>query len=115
MTTPTSLRERLSRLVALRELKGAALFSSSSVVLNLASLASGFLVYRWLPPYYMGIWQTMVLVQTYCSFLTLGVANGMNRELPYVLGRGEVDRGRAMAATTMAFSLFASGLALLGG
>lgn len=114
MTTPTSLRERLSRLVALRELKGAALFSSSSVVLNLASLASGFLVYRWLPPYYMGIWQTMVLVQTYCSFLTLGVANGMNRELPYVLGRGEVDRGRAMAATTMAFSLFASGLALLG-
>jgi O-antigen/teichoic acid export membrane protein len=114
MTVPTGLRERLSRLVALRELKGAALFSSSSVILNLASLAAGFLVYRWLDPYYMGIWQTMMLVQTYCSFLTLGVANGMNRELPYVLGRGEVERGRRMAATTQAFSLWIGVLSLAG-
>ncbi len=114
MTFGARLGERLSRLVAVRELKGAALFSASSVVLNLASLAAGFLVYRWLDPYYMGIWQTMVLVQTYCNFLTLGVANGMNRELPYVLGRGEVERGHRMAATTQAFSLWVGALSLVG-
>jgi len=114
MTVAARLRERVSRLVALRDLKGAALFSSSSVVLNLANLVSGFLVYRWLAPYYMGMWQTMVLVQVYCHFLTLGVINGMNRELPYVLGQGQLELGRSMASTTQAFSLAVSAVSFAG-
>lgn len=85
--------------------KNISLFTSSAVILNISSLISGFLVYRWIDPYYIGIWQTMMLVQTYSAFLRLGVINGMNRELPFCLGKGDVGQARKYAETAQYFSL----------
>jgi len=74
------LRDRFNlRRFGIGDLKTASLFTASGVAVNIANLAAGILIYRWIEPELMGIWQTMVLVQTYCSFLTLGIAIGMNR------------------------------------
>jgi len=85
--------------------KNISLFTSSAVVLNLSSLISGFLVYRWIDPYYIGIWQAMMLVQTYSAFLRLGIINGMNRELPFCLGKGDTGQAYKYAETAQYYSL----------
>ncbi len=85
--------------------KNISLFTTSAVILNISSLISGFLVYRWIDPYYIGVWQTMMLIQTYSAFLRLGVINGMNRELPFCLGKGDTGQARKYAETAQYFSL----------
>ncbi|MFH0887260.1 MAG: hypothetical protein V1843_03740, partial [bacterium] len=85
--------------------KNVSLFTFSAVILNISSLISGFLVYRWIDPYYIGIWQTMMLVQTYSTFLRLGVINGMNRELPFCLGKGDLVQAYKYAETAQYHSL----------
>lgn len=89
----------------LKKYKNISLFTSSAVILNISSLVSGFLVYRWIDPYYVGIWQTMMLVQTYSAFLRLGVINGMNRELPFFMGKGNLQQAHKCAETAQYFSL----------
>lgn len=85
--------------------KSISLFTSSAVILNISSLISGFLVYRWIDPYYIGIWQTMMLIQIYSSFMRLGIINGMNRELPFFMGQGDLEKAHKCAETTQYFSL----------
>ena len=68
-------------------------------------MISGFLVYRWIDPYYIGIWQVMMLVQTYSAFLRLGILNGMNRELPFYMGKGDLQQAYKCAETAQYYSL----------
>jgi O-antigen/teichoic acid export membrane protein len=56
-------------------------------------------------PAMLGLFGTIGLMQGYLPFLTLGVPNGLNRELPYFIGKG--DRGRVveLAAAAQAWAL----------
>lgn len=48
----------------------------------------------------------MLLVQTYLSFTRIGIINGMNRELPYYLGKGNKAKAVELAETTLSYSLY---------
>lgn len=50
---------------------------------------SGFVVLRWLNPSELGTWQSFTVFVGYLQILTLGTTSGLNRELPYYLGKGE--------------------------
>ncbi len=54
----------------------------------------GFLVLRWIDPASLGQWQSLLLMSTYLSILTLGTTSAINRELPFLLGKNE--EGKAM-------------------
>lgn len=62
-----------------------------NVASNLISLVTSILIARWVLPYDMGVWNTALLITLYTPTLQLGVFNGLNRELPYLIGAGDRD------------------------
>jgi O-antigen/teichoic acid export membrane protein len=75
---------------------------------------AGFIVLRWIAPEDIGLWQSLLLVGTYSSFVQAGVFNGLNRELPYRLGKGD-SSALAFVATCQSFALILGGLLVTGG
>jgi O-antigen/teichoic acid export membrane protein len=75
---------------------------------NVASLAGNAFVFRWVDPASMGVWHTLLLASSYLMVARLGVVNGMGRELPFALGRGDLDGARRIAATSLSYSVVCS-------
>lgn len=69
------------------------------------SLFTGFLTFKIIDPYFLGVWTTIAVFESYLIFLRLGIVNGMNRELPFALGSGKKDEATAYAQTTLAFTV----------
>lgn len=83
--------------------KAALLFSSSSVILSLVKLVSGVVIIKWVIPEDIGLWNSISLLQSYTAILTLGMLSGLNRELPYYMGKGDQDYIVKLAQTTLYF------------
>ena len=81
-------------------------FTMASLGLMAATMLSNLVIIRWLEPEETGVWQTLVLAQSYMAFAQLGFFNGLNREFPFWVGRGDSDKAHRMAATTLTQSLF---------
>lgn len=90
-------------------------FVSSTLILHGITLLAGIITYRYVPPEYMGIWATFTTFTMYSTFLRLGIPNGMNRELPFFLGRGDTKTAYSYAETTLFYSLFISVVLLIVG
>ena len=73
------------------------------------------MIARWIDPYHMGIWNAALLVTIYSPILQLGVFNGLNRELPYLIGHGDKNRALRMAEAAYAWSWFLIGVSILCG
>lgn len=52
---------------------------------------SGFIILRWLNPEELGTWQSFTVFVGYIQILTLGTTSGLNRELPFYMGKGETN------------------------
>jgi O-antigen/teichoic acid export membrane protein len=91
----------------------AAPFVMAVAAVNVTSLLGNVLAFRWVDPAAMGVWHTLLLVLSYLGVVRLGIVNGMGRELPFALGRGDVDAGRRIAATTLLYNVVCS--VLVGG
>jgi O-antigen/teichoic acid export membrane protein len=79
-------------------------FVVSVGAVNLSFLAGNALAFRFVEPASMGVWHTLLLANAYLTVVRLGLVNGMGRELPFALGRGDVPRARRIAATALAFN-----------
>jgi O-antigen/teichoic acid export membrane protein len=77
-------------------------FTGSVVALNVASLAGNALAFRFVDPVSMGVWHTLVLVCGYLTVARLGIVNGLGRELPFALGRGDAAGARRIAGAALA-------------
>lgn len=89
-------------------------YTLASYSSQVANMLGTLLVLRWLPPTQLGLWQTMLLVETYAMVLRLGVINGMNRQLPLLMGRGEDAAARDHAETALTYTLLIAGALFLG-
>ncbi len=85
-------------------------FLSSTMFLYSITLFTSFITYRYVAPEYMGIWATFSTFTTIATFLRLGIPNGMNRELPYYLGKGEKEKAEGYASTTLFYSIVNSSI-----
>ena len=65
---------------------------------------TSFIILRWIAPEDLGQWQSFTVFVGYTSILTLGVTSGLNRELPYYLGKGNVDLAMERLKTAAAFT-----------
>ena len=81
-------------------------FTAASLGLMAATMLSNLVIIKWLEPEETGVWQTLVLAQSYMAFAQLGFFNGLNREFPFWMGRGDGEKAHRMAATTLTQSLF---------
>ncbi|MFI3265797.1 MAG: hypothetical protein R3Y15_01430 [Rikenellaceae bacterium] len=68
-------------------------------------IIAGMVTYRYIAPDHMGIWTTITSFTIFAIFLRLGIANGMNRELPYSLGKNDEEKAYSYAETTLFYSL----------
>ena len=68
-------------------------------------MIGGILQARFIGPAVLGLFNSIGLVMGYLPFLQLGVLNGLNRELPYYVGKGDHGRVRELAAAAQAWAL----------
>ena len=73
-------------------------------------LAGGILLGRLVAPDTLGLFAGIGLVLGYSSIAQMGILNGVNRELPYHIGRGDVARAHALAAAGQAWALATGGV-----
>lgn len=81
-----------------------------SIILN---MAGGILLARLVAPSTLGFFNGIGLVLGYAAFLQLGVINGLNRELPFHIGRGDRQRATELAAAAQAWALAVGGTVCL--
>ena len=98
-----------------KQYKTPILFSGGSVAKAFAQMIVGFVVAKFVTPKDFGLWNTLNLALTYSLFVQAGLINGLNRELPYLFGKGEDEEALQMAGTVQTFTLISSVIVLLLG
>lgn len=83
-------------------------YLSSSIISAAIAIFSGFFTYRYIEPKFLGIWALFSVIEVYATFTRMGIINGLGRELPYLLGKGETDIANNLAATALFYSLFSN-------
>jgi O-antigen/teichoic acid export membrane protein len=91
-----------------------AVFGSGNLVATMLRLVGGVLTSRMVDPSVLGLYSGIGLVRGYAPFLQAGVANGLNRELPYHMGRGDREQVETLAATAQTWLLLVSAMAISG-
>lgn len=82
------------------------LYVSSSVGISITQFLSSMIILRFITPEDLGLWNTFLLIETYSLILQGGVINGINRELPFSIGQGNLPRANKIAATGLASNIF---------
>ena len=96
-------------------LKSVAKVISGNVAANLITMVTSILIARWTLPPDMGIWNAALLVTLYSPILQLGVFNGLNRELPYLIGTGDKSSALRMAEAAYSWAWVLTGVSILCG
>lgn len=104
-TPPAAKKHSTARLVAI--------VGFGNLFATILRTIGGFLIARLIFPDDLGLVNTVGLVQAYSAFLQAGVINGLNRELPYYVGKGDIPKVQNLAATAYAWSLIWAAVVLL--
>ena len=78
---------------------------SANIYSKLTIIISGVLIGRWVAPDDYGIWVALNILPSYVYWMQLGTANGLGRELPLTLGKGDTDAAKAFIGTAFYFHL----------
>src|SRR5271157_3785644 len=76
----------------------------------LLRMVGGVLQAKCVLPAVLGMYNSIGLVLGYAPFLQLGILNGINRELPYFIGKGDRQRVNELAAAAQAWALAVGGI-----
>ncbi len=96
---------RVLKFLKIPDLRAGVLFGSSSLVSGLVAMVIGILIIGWISPSELGIWQSLSILQLYVPFLEMGIPNGLNRELPYLYGKGDTNKGVQYAQAAQSFMI----------
>lgn len=72
---------------------------------SVISLVTSVFVARWTTPYDLGLWNLVMLITIYAPVLQFGVFNGLNRQLPLFMGKGDREGAFGMVAGAHAWCL----------
>ncbi|MCB1048808.1 MAG: oligosaccharide flippase family protein, partial [Calditrichaeota bacterium] len=86
-------------------------FGFSTTLNSVVGMACGIIIIRWMAPEELGLWQSVLIIQTWALIFQTGVITGLSRELPFQLGLGQKDYVNELAASALSVALF--GLVLL--
>lgn len=88
--------------------------SAVATAYQVVQMATSLVVLRWITPEQNGVWQTMLVLESYLLAVRLGVPNAMNRHYPFLLGAGEQERAVAVVRSAHAYTLVACAAELVG-
>jgi O-antigen/teichoic acid export membrane protein len=116
LNDPLTAGNALPRLVSFTKGRLTPLFYAGSSLTTMASqLVAGFLIIKWITPEDLGLWQSVRLAQIYAFLLLAGINNGLSRELPFFLGKGDYSFADRLAATAFFCVTLANSLVLFCG
>jgi O-antigen/teichoic acid export membrane protein len=72
------------------------LFSISTIIFQTSRFIVAMIVARWVGPVQYGIWNSLQPLLAYGVIFFCGIPNGMNREVPYLMGRGETVKAQKL-------------------
>lgn len=81
------------------------------MLFQFSRLAVSLIVARWVGPETFGIWNALNLLLLYGVLVTLGVPNGMNRDVPVFRGRRENEKADKIIEVSFGFVLITSAIA----
>jgi len=76
----------------LSKYKGEANFTIANVIQSVSSMVMGVVAASCITPGDFGVYQSIILIATYATFLHFGVFNGLNRNLAYYKAQGSIDK-----------------------
>lgn len=85
--------------------KGEANYTLSNVITSIVAFVSSVVAAAYIFPEELGVIQAVLLVQTYASFLHLGVFNGINRNLAFYKAKGDVEKMQSQIDTSHTVSV----------
>jgi O-antigen/teichoic acid export membrane protein len=85
-----------------------AVFATGNTVAMLLGVVGSLVQARYLAPEDMGVLRTFGIVAGYLTFLHLGVFDGLQRELPLQLGRGNRAQAEQAASASLAWIILVS-------
>lgn len=97
------------------EYKTPVIYTGSSIIKSFASVFTSFVIAKYVTPDDLGLWATISLAQTYSIFLLSGVINGLNLELPFAYGKGNIKEAEELASVSQTYILIISLILLLSG
>lgn len=75
------------------------------MISNVVRIISGILVARFVLPEMLGTFNGIGIIIGYLPILQLGVMNGLNRELPYCFGKGDIEKAKGYASVAQFWEL----------
>ena len=81
------------------------IFASSSIIWQITYVGCELAILRFVDPDMIGIWQLVLLFQSYSAISRLGIMNAMNREFPFYLGQKNEAKAEAVHTTSFFFVL----------
>ncbi len=79
-------------------------FSLSTFIRTFSLAISGLIIMTWIKPEEMGIYNSYNILIAYSFFLQLGIFNGLNRQIPFLLGQGKEDEVLKLATASLSFA-----------
>jgi O-antigen/teichoic acid export membrane protein len=89
-------------------------YVSSSLISVPISLFTGLITFSSINPELLGMWAGVSIFQSYSTFISLGIVNGLNRELPIALGRNNKDEANKYASNVLSYTVFQFVIYLVG-
>lgn len=85
-----------------------AVFASGNMVAMLLGVFGSFVQARYIGPEQMGVFRTFGIAAGYLTFLHMGVFDGLHREIPLQLGRGNQAKAEQASSASLAWIMFIS-------
>ncbi len=89
-------------------------YSSMAILTQLITLVAGILTRRFLGPVQTGIWALLQIILVYSSYSPLGATEAISREIPFLRGRGDLEKAEEMKDQIYSFSTVTSSIVAVG-
>lgn len=98
----------LSTIYQSKTARTVAVFASGNTLAMLLGVVGSLVQVRYIGPEDTGVFRTFGIVAGYLTFLHLGVFDGLHREIPLQLGRGNQTKAEQAASACLAWIIFVS-------
>ena len=84
------------------------LFSFSTICLQASRFIVAMIVARWVGPAKFGVWNSLQPLLAYGVIFFCGIPNGLNREIPFLMGKGATEDAQKLINFSVIFVLCVS-------
>jgi O-antigen/teichoic acid export membrane protein len=89
-------------------LKDTAVYTLANYIVQVFGFVNSIALRRFMGPAAMGIWSILQVILGYCGYASFGTTKAMQRDYPYLRGRGEHERAEQLKDLTLTFSMIMS-------